>query len=90
MVAGSEFGQDNVAKEMMLILSLYGFILPPQCFIYHTGHSMQSLEEVRLCFYENQWLLHALENLALSMVQLIRLTKDHAWPRMPKVLRKDG
>ena len=47
VVAGSELGQDNVAKEIMLILNLYGFILPPQCFIYHTGHSMQSLEEVR-------------------------------------------
>ncbi len=88
VVAGSELGQDNVAKEIMLILSLYGFILPPQCFIYHTGHSMQSLEEVRHGFYENQWLLHALENLALSMVQLIRLTKDQVWPEMPKVLQK--
>ena len=88
VVAGSELGQDNVAREIMLMLSLYGFILPPQCFVYHTGHSMQSLEEVRLCFHENQWLLHALENLALSMVQLIRLTKGQVWPRMPKVLTK--
>ena len=68
VVAGSELGQENVAKEIMLILNLYGFILPPQCFIYHTGHSMQSMEEVRHSFYENQWLLNALENQARSIV----------------------
>ena len=89
VVAGSELGQDNVAKEIMLILNLYGFILPPQCFIYHTGHSMQSLEEVRRGFYENQWLLHALKNLALSMLQLIRLTKGQVWSKMPKILQKE-
>ena len=88
VVAGSELGQDNVAKEIMLILNLYGFILPPQCFIYQTGHSMQSLEDVRHGFYENQWLLHALENLALSMVQLVQITKGRKWPEMPKVLCK--
>jgi multimeric flavodoxin WrbA len=88
VVAGSELGQDSAAKEIMSILNLYGFILPPQCFIYHTGHSMQSLEEVRHGFYENQWLLNALENLARSMVQLIHLTKNHRWPEMGKVLHK--
>lgn len=87
VVAGSELGQENVAKEIMLILNLYGFILPPQAFIYHTGHSMQSMEAVRAGFYENNWLRHALENLARSMVQLIQLTKGHQWPRMPKVLQ---
>jgi len=89
VVAGSELGQDTVAKDIMLILNLYGFLLPPQAFIYHTGHSMQSMEEVRLGFYENQWLLNALENLARSIVQLIRLTKGRSWPHMPKVLSKD-
>jgi hypothetical protein len=88
VVAGSELGQDNVVKEIMLILNLYGFILPPQCFVYHTGHSMQSLEEIRHGFYENQWLFHAIENLATSMVQLIRITKGRKWQEMPKVLSK--
>ncbi len=88
VVAGSELGQENVAKEIMLILNLYGFILPPQCFIYHTGHSMQSMEDVRNGFYENQWLVHALENLALSVVQMIQITKGRKWPEMPKVLHK--
>ena len=88
IAAGSELGQDNVIKEIMLILNLYGFIFPPQCFVYHTGHTMQSLEEVRHCFYENQWLLIALENLAQSIVQLTRLTKNHQWCEMPKVLQK--
>ena len=88
VVAGSELGQENVAREVMLILNLYGFILPPQCFIYHTGHSMQSQEDVRLGFYENQWLLHALENLALSIVQMVRITRGQKWPEMPKVLCK--
>lgn len=90
VVAGSELGQDTVARDIMLILNLYGFLLPPQSFIYHTGHSMQSMEEVRLGFYENQWLLNALENLAHSIVQLVRLTKGHSWPQMPKVLHKDN
>jgi len=90
VVAGSELGQDNVAKEIMLILNLYGFILPPQAFIYHTGHSMQSMEEVRQGFYENQWLLNALENLARSIVQLVQLTKGRSWSEMPKVLHKDN
>ncbi|MBL6978151.1 MAG: flavodoxin family protein [Desulfobacteraceae bacterium] len=88
VVAGSELGQDNVAKEIMLILNLYGFILPPQCFIYHTGHSMQSLEDVRESFNKNQWLLMATENLARSMVQMIRLTAGQSWPQMEKILYK--
>lgn len=88
VVAGSELGQENAAREIMLMLNLYGFIFPPQGFIYHTGHSMQSMEEVRMGFYENDWLLHAIENLARSMIQLIELTKNHKWPRMPKVLQK--
>jgi hypothetical protein len=89
VVAGSELGQDNVAKDIMLILNLYGFILPPQAFIYHTGHSMQSIEEVRLGFYENQWLLKAIENQARSIVQLVQLTKGNSWPEMPSVLYKE-
>jgi hypothetical protein len=72
----------------MLFLNLYGFILPPQCFIYHTGHSMQSLESVRESFYENQWLLMATENLARSMVQMVRLNQGQKWPQMDKVLRE--
>ncbi len=88
VVAGSELGQDNVVKEMMLILNLYGFILPPQCFIYHTGHSMQSIEDVRDRFYENQWLLMATEHLARSMVQAIRFTKGRSWPQMDKIIHK--
>jgi multimeric flavodoxin WrbA len=90
VVAGSELGQDTVAKDIMLILNLYGFLLPPQAFIYHTGHSMQSMEEVRHGFYENQWLLNALENLARSIVQLVQLTQGRSWPEMPKVLHKNG
>lgn len=90
VVAGSELGQENVAREIMLMLNLYGFLLPPQSFIYHTGHSMQSMEEVRHSFYENQWLLHALENLARSTIQLIQLTRGHVWPEMPKVLHKSS
>jgi multimeric flavodoxin WrbA len=89
VVAGSELGQDTVIKDIMLMLNLYGFIMPPQAFIYHTGHSMQSMEEVRHGFYENQWLVHALGNLAHSVVKLIRLTKGRSWPQMPKVLHKD-
>jgi multimeric flavodoxin WrbA len=88
VVSGSELGQDSVAKDIMLFLNLYGFILPPQCFIYHTGHSMQSLESVRESFYENQWLLMATENLARSMVQMVRLNQGQKWPQMDKVLRE--
>ena len=87
VVAGSELGQENAAREIMLILNLYGFILPPQAFIYHTGHSMQSMEAVRASFYENDWLLYAIEKLARSMIQLIELTKGRQWPQMPKVLQ---
>lgn len=88
VVAGSELGQDNVIKEIMLILNLYGFVLPPQCFIYHTGHSMQSMEEVRNSFYENQWLLMATETLSDSIVQTIRLTAGASWPEMGRILQK--
>lgn len=87
VVAGSELGQENVVKEIMLILNLFGFIFPPQGFIYHTGHSMQSMEEIRQSFYENQWLLNALENLAQSIVKMIRLTKGQKWPEMPSTLQ---
>jgi multimeric flavodoxin WrbA len=86
VVAGSELGQENAAKEIMLMLNLYGFIFPPQAFIYHTGHSMQSMEAVRASFYENEWLLHAIEKLGRSIFRLIELTRDHQWPQMPKVL----
>ena len=88
MVAGSELGQDSVAKDIMLMLNLYGFILPPQCFIFHTGHSMQSLESVRESFYENQYLLMATENLARSMVQMIHLNRGQSWPEMEKIMRE--
>jgi multimeric flavodoxin WrbA len=87
VVAGSELGQDNAAREIMLVLNLYGFIIPPQAFIYHTGHSMQSLEAVRESFFDNEWLAHAIEKLARTMVRLIELTKGHQWPRMPGILR---
>jgi multimeric flavodoxin WrbA len=87
IVAGSELGQENVIKEMMLVLNLYGFIFPPQAFIYHTGHSMQSIETVRERFYENEWLFHAMEKLGRSMVRLIELTKGNQWPKMPNVLK---
>jgi hypothetical protein len=83
-------GQDSVAKDIMMILNLYGFLLPPQAFIYHTGHSMQSMEEVRLGFYENRWLLHALENLARSIIQLVQLTNGRSWSQMPKILHKES
>jgi multimeric flavodoxin WrbA len=89
VVAGSELGQDNVIKEIMLILNLYGFIIPPNCFIYHTGHSMQSLEEVRACFYENKWVLSATQNLAESLTRMVRLTHGHAWPQMEKLMTRD-
>jgi hypothetical protein len=48
---------------------------------------MQSMEAVRANFYENEWLLHAMEKLARSMIKLIELTKGHRWPQMPKVLQ---
>jgi len=89
LVAGSELGQDNVVRELMLVMSLYGFILPPQCFLYHTGHTMQSMEEVREGFYKNQWLLEGTENLARSLVQMIRLTRGAEWPEMAKVLVRE-
>lgn len=89
VVAGSELGQDNVIKEIMLILNLYGFIIPPNCFIYHTGHSMQSLEEVRNCLYENKWVLSATQNLADSLTQMVRLTHGYAWPSMEKMITRD-
>jgi multimeric flavodoxin WrbA len=88
VVAGSELGQDSVIREIMLFLNLYGFILPPQCFIYHTGHSMQSLEEVRETFYQNKWVLMATEILARSMVQMIQLTSDQPWPEMERTITK--
>lgn len=71
-------------------MNLYGFILPPQAFVYHTGRSMQSMEELRPGFYENQWLLNALENLGRCVVQLAQLTKGRSWPEMPKVPHKDN
>jgi multimeric flavodoxin WrbA len=88
VVAGSELGQDAVAKEIMLILNLYGFILPPQCFIYHTGHSMQSLEDVRESFYENRWLSMASRNLAHSVVLTIQATHGRHWPHMDHVISR--
>jgi len=88
VVAGSELGQASTAREIMYMLNSYGFILPPQCFIYHTGHSMQSLEDVRVCFYENRWLQMATETLARSMVQLIRATKHLSWPHVQHTVQK--
>jgi len=84
VVAGSELGQDSVIREIMLMLNLYGFVFPPQAFIYHTGHSMQSLEEVRAGFYENKWLVLATENLAHNLVRMIRLTAGAMWHELPK------
>ena len=89
VVAGSELGQDNIIKELMLIMNLYGFILPPQCFIYHTGHSMQSLFQVRETFFQNKWLLLATENMARGMVQMMRLTEGQTWPQMDKIIQPD-
>lgn len=88
VVAGSELGQDSVIKEIMLTLNLYGFVFPPQAFIYHTGHSMQSLEEVRAGFYENRWLALATENLAHNLARMIRLTAGASWHEMPKAFTR--
>lgn len=85
-VAGSELGQDGVIREIMLMLNLYGFVFPPQAFIYHTGHSMQSLEEVRRGFYENKWLAAATETLAQNLVQMIQLTRGVTWHEIPRTL----
>lgn len=82
VVAGSEIGQASTIKDILYILNLYGFILPPQGFIYHTGHSMQPLEDVRRCFFENRWLQAATVTMARSMVQLIQATKPVAWIQM--------
>lgn len=86
VVAGSELGQAGTVKEIMYILNQYGFLLPPQGFIYHTGHSMQSLEDVRSRFYENRWLQEATTNLARGLVVLIEAARQRQWPRMPPVL----
>jgi hypothetical protein len=86
VVAGSEIGQANTIKDIMYILNLYGFILPPQGFVYHTGHSMQPLEDVRRCFFENRWLQAATVSIARAMVQLIQATKPHAWVQMQQTL----
>ena len=83
VVAGSELGQDGVIREIMLTLNLYGFVFPPQAFLYHTGHSMQSLEDVRTSFYENKWLAVATETLAHNFVQMIRLTRGATWHQIP-------
>ncbi|MDZ7580018.1 MAG: hypothetical protein U5R30_05195, partial [Deltaproteobacteria bacterium] len=83
---GSEIGQASTVKDILYILNLYGFILPPQGFIYHTGHSMQPLEDVRRCFYENRWLQAATVNMAHSMVQLIKATKPLSWGQMPHLV----
>jgi multimeric flavodoxin WrbA len=88
VVAGSELGQASTVREIMYLLNSYGFILPPQCFLYHTGHSMQSLEDVRTCFYENRWLQMATDTLARSMVQLIRATKHLSWPHVKHTVQK--
>ena len=89
VVAGSELGPASTAREIMYMLNSYGFILPPQCFLYHTGHSMQSLEDVRACFYENRWLQMATESLARSMVQLIRAIRHLSWPHVQHTVQKD-
>jgi multimeric flavodoxin WrbA len=86
VVAGSEIGQANTIKDIMYILNLYGFILPPQGFVYHTGHSMQPLEDVRRCFFENSWLQATTVTIARAMVQLIRATKPQAWVQMQHTL----
>ncbi|CAB5109943.1 hypothetical protein D3OALGA1CA_4480 [Olavius algarvensis associated proteobacterium Delta 3] len=86
VVAGSELGQASTVKEMMYILNQYGFILPPQAFIYHTGHSMQSLEDVRGSFYENHWLQDATATMARGLVRLATATKHLQWPQMPSTI----
>ncbi len=86
VIAGSELGQDSAIREIMLALNLYGFVLPPHAFLYHTGHSMQSLEDVRRSFYENKWLSAATETLAHNFVQMIRLTRGSTWHQIPRTL----
>ena len=86
VVAGSELGQDSVAREILFLLHLYGFLIPPQGFLYHTGPSMQSMEDVREAFYQNAWLLEATRNLGRPLVQLVRLSRGVRWPEMPAVL----
>ena len=87
VVAGSELGQAGTIKQIMYILNQYGFIIPPQGFIYHTGHSMQSLEDVRGCFYENRWLQQATGAMARGLVQMIRATKQIEWQPMQSTLQ---
>lgn len=89
VVAGSELGQDSVIREIMLTLNLYGFVFPPQAFLYHTGHSMQSLEEVRRSFYENKWLAAATEMLARNVVQMMQLTRTATWHQIPRTLAQE-
>jgi multimeric flavodoxin WrbA len=86
VVAGSEIGQASTVKDILYILNLYGFILPPQCFLYHTGHSMQPLEDVRRCFFENRWLQVATVSMARSLVQLVRATQSLSWEQMQHTL----
>lgn len=86
IVAGSELGQDGIIKEIMMLLNLFGFVLPPRAFIYHTGHSMQSLEEVRTCFYKNKWLEAATETLARNFVQMIHVTQGVEWDDIPRIV----
>ena len=86
VVAGSELGQDSVIREIMVTLNLYGFVFPPQAFLYHTGHSMQSLEEVRRSFYENKWLAAMTATLAHNFVQMIRVTRNASWHEVPRTL----
>ena len=89
VVAGSELGQAGVVREIMLTLNLYGFVFPPQAFIYHTGHSMQSLEEVRAGLYENKWLEAATDTLAHNLVEMIRLTRGATWQQIPRTLVRE-
>lgn len=89
LVAGSELGQDSVIREIMLMLNMYGFVFPPQAFVYHTGHSMQSLEDVRRGFYDNKWLAAATEALAHNFVRMIRLTQGAKWHERPKTLSQE-
>jgi multimeric flavodoxin WrbA len=89
LVAGSEMGQDSAIREIMLMLNLYGFMFPPQAFLYHTGHSMQSLEDVRRGFYDNKWLVTGTEALAHNFVQMIRLTQGTTWHERPKTLAQE-
>lgn len=88
VVAGSELGQDGVIKEIMMMLNLFGFVFPPRAFIYHTGHSMQSLEDVRASFYENKWLVAATETLAHNVVKMVQLTRDQGWQEIQRTLAR--